>query len=1250
MTNHYVDMKNARVFLVFSNPAENHPACMQYVNEARFGPNQAKLIVVEPRRTRMASQADLFVRIRPGTDIALINGMVRETIRRQELNSGDAEFATKKMLTTHLTGTIARAWRTSTGATTASKSWPAYSDAPFVLNSSTSPTDYAREQKDFGSSVTVDNMPVVAGMAASFTGTPDLYGTTGQYTVYEYLKDWVAPYTPLQVAEICGLTVDKSADQSGTNPDLWTVPDFDLLCDMYFENSYCKTCATTPTDSDYKAGSILYAMGHTQHSKGSHVTRANCVLQVILGNMGKPGGGVNALRGIGNVQGSTDMGLLYGNTVAYNYGQPELADTHDQYMDRLFGEVHPEAAPNGVPLKFQQRGWHNMLYAWFTDGGSGKQAFSAIAGTQRPTVIKDGFTYKMWVYNGASIDYHTSTDGKTWSAATATTGLTGDSPCVVLDVEASVKTYYAFVGGSTDTTDPGNGIGIYTSTNGTAWTYKGEFVKSGTVGRFDELKTDCPTVAIEKSGTPTSYTFKMWYQGKMTGDTTQRRIGYATYTTTAPGTFPWAWTRVDGPGANKEVIPLGTGSDWDTDYVGQPSVVKNGNTYNMYYSGRTLGGLNKIGTATSTDGTNWTKKGIAIDESASSNSLWEPSVLLDSGVKVWFYRQAPGPAHSVQLWADTVAVDSASSLYKYYPKGNGLDHRSMFHQTKNDMPGYDSSKPDVKMMVVWGQNPRVTEANATKVEQGLYNLETLVCADIFLNETADVPRKDGSVTYFLPMASFAETYGSLTNSGRWIQWRNAAVAPKGNTKTDAEVLLRLAWELIDNDAIVKGTGGIWPAQNFEGTGGTNESNYDRLFGRYFLKADGTKLDAYNNVTGRVMTAFSYGESGDSKRIAGNVYKEFCAPLWGASDGARTWYGTMWIYDNAGAIALQQTAAGSRGTYVAAYEPDLTPAAYTAGTVPDGTKEGFVTLDHEGKAVAAAAFDGILAKSANMWDASAKLGVMPYFGHAWLLNRRIFYNNSYTVGDAKGGDVTDLFVAPDQVARLFVHYDTQEFGSTGNPSGRLGVVPYTWTYRKYSTFKDPDFRVPRHVEPWESPKLNAWFTSMALPVASGGLGKPVTPVGSAPTGVRNTAWLSEDLVADPAKGNFEFILTNFRHTEHYQGGQMSRNIPWLVELVPKAVVELSPADAAAIGVQSGDKVEIMTKRTDPSWIGPWVAVVGSGTGNTVKVAPGTVAIPWHWGNRGLATGPTANDLCIDANDKSTTMPESKACLCKIQKKV
>jgi anaerobic selenocysteine-containing dehydrogenase len=132
-------------------------------------------------------------------------------------------------------------------------------------------------------------------------------------------------------------------------------------------------------------------------------------------------------------------------------------------------------------------------------------------------------------------------------------------------------------------------------------------------------------------------------------------------------------------------------------------------------------------------------------------------------------------------------------------------------------------------------------------------------------------------------------------------------------------------------------------------------------------------------------------------------------------------------------------------------------------------------------------------------------------------------------------------------------------------------------------------------------------------------------------------------------------------EHFQGGPITRNNSWNVEAEPVPWIEINSVDARACDppISDGDWVNVITARSDSKadqegrtrdkgWAKGFKARVGVGLQGNQRVAAGTVAIPWHWGDQGLGTGSRANDLCIDAFDSNTVIPEYKACLCKIVK--
>ena len=248
MTNTWQDIKNANVVLVMGgNAAEAHPCGFKWVVEAKMH-NKAKLVVVDPRFTRTASVADLYAPIRPGTDIAFLNGVMRYLI---EKNTIQHEYVAS-----------------FTNASLIVKEGYGFQDGLFS-GYSEEKHDYDRASWDYelGDDGFVKSDPTLQHLRC----------------VYNLLRQHVARYTPEMVSRICGTPTDKFL-------------------------AVCELMATTSAPE--KALTSMYALGWTQHSVGSQNIRAMAMIQLLLGNIGVAGGGMNALRGHSNIQGLTDIGLL----------------------------------------------------------------------------------------------------------------------------------------------------------------------------------------------------------------------------------------------------------------------------------------------------------------------------------------------------------------------------------------------------------------------------------------------------------------------------------------------------------------------------------------------------------------------------------------------------------------------------------------------------------------------------------------------------------------------------------------------------------------------------------------------------------------------------------------------------------------------------------------------------------------------------------------------------------------------------
>jgi formate dehydrogenase major subunit len=314
MTNGWVDIKNTDMMLIMGgNPAENHPCGFKWAIEAKRNRN-AKMIVVDPRFTRTAATSDLFLQIRAGSDIAMLGGMVRYAIENNRIakdyliNYTNAAFIVKegfKLPEDGLYSGFDPATKTYDRST-----WN-YQDG----------NDAGGEAP--AAHVAAGSAPKSAGMTlgqAATTPTPlpplppkVAYDLTLQHPrcVYQLLKQQYSRYTPEMVERITGIPKDQFLKAA----DLFT---------------------SIRKDGDLKkVATILYAVGWTQHSFGTQIIRTAAILQLLLGNVGRAGGGVNALRGHSNIQGATDMGGVFDSLPGY-LKVPSPADTDlAAYLKRI---------------------------------------------------------------------------------------------------------------------------------------------------------------------------------------------------------------------------------------------------------------------------------------------------------------------------------------------------------------------------------------------------------------------------------------------------------------------------------------------------------------------------------------------------------------------------------------------------------------------------------------------------------------------------------------------------------------------------------------------------------------------------------------------------------------------------------------------------------------------------------------------------------------------------------------------------
>jgi formate dehydrogenase major subunit len=178
----------------------------------------------------------------------------------------------------------------------------------------------------------------------------------------------------------------------------------------------------------------------------------------------------------------------------------------------------------------------------------------------------------------------------------------------------------------------------------------------------------------------------------------------------------------------------------------------------------------------------------------------------------------------------------------------------------------------------------------------------------------------------------------------------------------------------------------------------------------------------------------------------------------------------------------------------------------------------------------------------------------------------------------------------------------------------------------------DGPIPEVYEPWESPISNLMTTQQNDPAAY---------IGSLL--VDGIEWNQRGTVEE-----FPYVATTYRCTEHWQTGIMTRNLPWLAELMPEMYVELGEdlADSLQPKIRSGDRVKVSSKRGSIQALAVVTRRFQAITvgGKTIH----QIGIPWHWGYAGRVTGDSGNVLTPNVGDANTTIPESKSFLCKVEK--
>jgi len=310
-----------------SNMAENHPVGFQWVMEARE--RGAKVIHIDPRFTRTSAMATKWVGIRAGSDIAFLGGVINYILQN------DLWFEEYVKHYTNAPVIIDEAYSDTEDADGLFSGWD-----PEQGQYDTSTWSYegmethgAAGQRESGFSPKGEQSGHGGHGGGLRHGEPPSEdpALTHPRCVFQILKRHYQRYTPEFVSETCGVSVE----------------DFQYVCETLVQNS-----------GREKTSAFCYAVGWTQHTVGVQYIRSAAIIQQLLGNMGRPGGGIVALRGHASIQGSTDIPTLYNILPGY------LPMPHTENYGGFDNFMKANIAPTGWWGNFKEY-WVSLMCSYF---------------------------------------------------------------------------------------------------------------------------------------------------------------------------------------------------------------------------------------------------------------------------------------------------------------------------------------------------------------------------------------------------------------------------------------------------------------------------------------------------------------------------------------------------------------------------------------------------------------------------------------------------------------------------------------------------------------------------------------------------------------------------------------------------------------------------------------------------------------------------------------------------------------------
>jgi formate dehydrogenase major subunit len=471
------------------------------------------------------------------------------------------------------------------------------------------------------------------------------------------------------------------------------------------------------------------------------------------------------------------------------------------------------------------------------------------------------------------------------------------------------------------------------------------------------------------------------------------------------------------------------------------------------------------------------------------------------------------------------------------------------------------SKGTIKGMIAMGQNPAVGGPNAEFERDALAKLDWLIVADLWETETAAFWKREGvnptdiqTEVFLLPAAASCEKQGSITNSGRWLQWRYKAGDAPGEAKSDLWMLGKLG-EMIKKFHTFSFRDADKPIKHLDWD--FSQTRPDDIID----ETDGPNV----NEVARRINGYYLEDTDDDKK--GDLVGKFTL----LSDEGKTSSGN-WLYCH----------------------------SYTEG---DGNKGMNRSLDNSG-------------------DTSG-IGLYSKFSWCWPVNRRIIYNRASCDTDGNPWNENKKVIWWDGSA--WQGGDVRDFGTSAPSEGVGAFIMEVEGLGRIFGMGRVDGPLAEHYEPFETP-----LAKSGNPMGHSQLNNPIVTT-----------------YHDPCDcDQYPYVATTYRTVEHWQAGAMTRNLPWLAELVPDMFVEISKTLADKIGVSSGGTVKVYNDRGSIT-----AFVLASDRIKTLTIdgkSVEVVGMPWHFGYQGIATGDSANALTPHVGDPNTFIPEYKAFLVNIEK--